>query len=69
MPRIRFCGHACFRLEHEGTQVLVDPFLTGNPFVGGMPADMKPSNILWVRISYETGKRAVRIARLAGRNC
>jgi L-ascorbate metabolism protein UlaG (beta-lactamase superfamily) len=28
---IRFLGHAAFALEHEGTTVLVDPFLTGNP--------------------------------------
>ena len=28
---IRFLGHAAFALTHEGTTVLVDPFLTGNP--------------------------------------
>jgi L-ascorbate metabolism protein UlaG (beta-lactamase superfamily) len=28
---IRFLGHAAFALEHDGTTVLVDPFLTGNP--------------------------------------
>jgi L-ascorbate metabolism protein UlaG (beta-lactamase superfamily) len=28
---IRFLGHAAFALEHEGTTVLIDPFLTGNP--------------------------------------
>ena len=28
---IRFLGHAAFLLSHEGTNVLVDPFLTGNP--------------------------------------
>jgi L-ascorbate metabolism protein UlaG (beta-lactamase superfamily) len=28
---IRFLGHAAFSLEHEGTRVLIDPFLTGNP--------------------------------------
>ncbi|HSD79396.1 MAG TPA: MBL fold metallo-hydrolase [Solirubrobacteraceae bacterium] len=28
---IRFLGHACFSLEHDGTTVLIDPFLTGNP--------------------------------------
>ena len=33
---IRFLGHACFSLEHDGTTVLVDPFLTGNP-EGGRP--------------------------------
>jgi L-ascorbate metabolism protein UlaG (beta-lactamase superfamily) len=28
---IRFLGHACFTLEADGTTVLIDPFLTGNP--------------------------------------
>jgi L-ascorbate metabolism protein UlaG (beta-lactamase superfamily) len=28
---IRFLGHAAFELTHEGTTILVDPFLTGNP--------------------------------------
>ena len=28
---IRFLGHAAFALEHDGTTVLIDPFLTGNP--------------------------------------
>jgi L-ascorbate metabolism protein UlaG (beta-lactamase superfamily) len=28
---IRFLGHAAFALEHAGTTVLIDPFLTGNP--------------------------------------
>src|SRR6202043_2358016 len=28
---IRFLGHAAFELKHEGTTLLVDPFLTGNP--------------------------------------
>jgi L-ascorbate metabolism protein UlaG (beta-lactamase superfamily) len=28
---IRFLGHAAFALEHDGTTVLIDPFLNGNP--------------------------------------
>jgi len=28
---IRFLGHSAFALEHDGTTVLVDPFLTDNP--------------------------------------
>ena len=28
---IRFLGHAAFALEADGTTVLIDPFLTGNP--------------------------------------
>ncbi len=29
--RIEFLGHACFLLEHDGTKILIDPFLTDNP--------------------------------------
>ncbi|HZO36384.1 MAG TPA: metal-dependent hydrolase [Solirubrobacteraceae bacterium] len=29
--KITFLGHASFALEHEGTTVLIDPWLTGNP--------------------------------------
>ncbi len=46
MPGARFYGHACFRLEQGDTQVLVDPFLTGNPHLAKMPEDMKPTTIL-----------------------
>jgi L-ascorbate metabolism protein UlaG (beta-lactamase superfamily) len=46
MPRIRFFGQAAFRLEEGDTQVLIDPFFEGNPFLSGAPADLKPSNIL-----------------------
>jgi L-ascorbate metabolism protein UlaG (beta-lactamase superfamily) len=29
--KITYLGHAGFRLEHDGTTVLIDPWLTGNP--------------------------------------
>jgi L-ascorbate metabolism protein UlaG (beta-lactamase superfamily) len=29
--RVRWLGHACLLLESDGTKVLIDPFLTGNP--------------------------------------
>lgn len=31
MPTIRFLGHACFQLEHNGQTYLFDPFITDNP--------------------------------------
>ena len=29
--RVRWLGHACLLFESDGTHVLIDPFLTGNP--------------------------------------
>ena len=28
---VRYLGHSAIALEYEGTTVLIDPFLTGNP--------------------------------------
>ena len=28
---VRFLGHSAVAIEHDGTTVLIDPFLTGNP--------------------------------------
>ena len=43
---IRFLGHAAFALEHEGTTVLVDPFLTGNPKAAVAADEVEPTHIL-----------------------
>lgn len=32
--KIRYFGHACVQLEMDGTLVLFDPFITGNPLAG-----------------------------------
>ena len=42
---IRFLGHACFSLEHDGVTVLVDPFLTGNP-KGARSADEVEADVI-----------------------
>ena len=43
---IRWLGHACFSLEHDGTRVLVDPFLTGNPKAAVTAAEVEADVIL-----------------------
>ena len=43
---IRFLGHAAFELSHEGTSVLIDPFLTGNPKAAVAADTLTPSAIL-----------------------
>jgi L-ascorbate metabolism protein UlaG (beta-lactamase superfamily) len=42
---IRFLGHACFELSDGDTNVLVDPFLTGNPKAAADPGELEPTHI------------------------
>jgi len=73
---IRFLGHACFSLEHGGTTVLVDPFLTGNPKAAAQAGDVAADVILLthghadhigdtVDIAKRTGAPVVAIVELA----
>ncbi|MFL5846291.1 MAG: metal-dependent hydrolase [Solirubrobacteraceae bacterium] len=43
---IRFLGHSAFALEHEGTTILVDPFLTGNPKAAATADEVQADAIL-----------------------
>jgi L-ascorbate metabolism protein UlaG (beta-lactamase superfamily) len=46
MPKLTFHGHACFTLEaNDGTALVIDPFLSGNPL-----ADIGPDDV--VRADY-----------------
>jgi L-ascorbate metabolism protein UlaG (beta-lactamase superfamily) len=73
---IRFLGHAAFSLEHDGTTVLVDPFLTGNPKAAAQAADVAADAILLTHghadhlgdtldIARRTGAPVVAIVELA----
>ena len=73
---IRFLGHSCFSLEHDGTTVLVDPFLTGNPKAAAQAGDVAADAILLthghadhlgdtVDIARRTGAPVVAIVELA----
>ena len=74
---IRFLGHAAFALEHDGTTVLVDPFLTGNPKAAATADEVAADAILLshghgdhygdtVAIAKRTGATVVAIAEIAG---
>jgi L-ascorbate metabolism protein UlaG (beta-lactamase superfamily) len=74
---IRFLGHAAFALEHEGTTVLVDPFLTGNPKAAASADEVAADAILLthghgdhygdtVAIAKRTGATVVAITEIAG---
>jgi L-ascorbate metabolism protein UlaG (beta-lactamase superfamily) len=73
---IRYLGHAAFALEHDGTTVLVDPFLTGNPKAAASADDVAADAILLthghadhigdtVAIAKRTGAPVLAIVELA----
>jgi L-ascorbate metabolism protein UlaG (beta-lactamase superfamily) len=74
---IRFLGHAAFALEHEGTTVLIDPVLTGNPKAAVSAGEVSADAILLthghgdhigdtVDIAKRTGAPVLAIVELAG---
>ena len=73
---VRFLGHSAFALEHEGTTVLIDPFLTGNPKAAADPGLIAADTILLthghsdhvgdtVAIATRTGASVAAIVELA----
>ena len=73
---ITFLGHACFLLEADGTRVLIDPFLTGNPKAAKKADEVEADVILLthghgdhigdtVDIARRTGATVVAIPELA----
>ncbi len=46
MVRTTFLGHACFSIAHEGTTVLIDPFLTGNAMAAADTAHVSADYVL-----------------------
>ena len=44
--KVSYLGHSAFSIEHDGTTVLIDPFLTGNPKASADAADIKADAIL-----------------------
>lgn len=47
MTRMRWLGHACLLFESDGQNVLIDPFLTGNP-TAPVKADAVPADFILV---------------------
>jgi L-ascorbate metabolism protein UlaG (beta-lactamase superfamily) len=73
---VRFLGHACFELSDGDTQILIDPFLSGNPKAAVSADDVNPTAILLthghgdhygdvVQIAKRTGAPVVAIVEIA----
>jgi L-ascorbate metabolism protein UlaG (beta-lactamase superfamily) len=73
---IRFLGHSAFELTHDGTTLLVDPFLTGNPKAAAQADELSADAILLthghadhigdtVSIAKRTGAEVVAIVEIA----
>lgn len=44
--KITWHGHAFIEIRVAGKQILIDPFITGNPFTKTKPEDFNPDYIL-----------------------
>ena len=74
--RIRWLGHSCLLLETNGQNVLIDPFLTGNPKAAAT-AEQVPADLILishghgdhvgdaVAIAQRTARRSFPITRSA----
>jgi len=64
--KLTFLGHAGVRLQHAGHEVLVDPFLTGNPLAVTDPATLAPSHIVLTHAHGDHLGDTVAIAKRCG---
>lgn len=46
MPKLTYLGHEAFLLEHDGTRLIVDPFLKDNPLAKQRPDDIEVDYVL-----------------------
>ena len=46
MATVTFLGHACFEIRTNGTTLIIDPFLSGNPLAQVKPEDIKADYVL-----------------------
>ena len=66
MATLKYYGHACWELKQDTTSVLIDPWFTGNPHAGSVPADLKPTLILVTHAHGDHLGDAVAISKSSG---
>jgi L-ascorbate metabolism protein UlaG (beta-lactamase superfamily) len=63
---IRFLGHSAFALEHDGTTLLIDPFLTSNPKAAVGPDEVSADAVLLTHGHFDHIEDAVSVAARTG---
>ena len=61
---IRWLGHSAFVFDIDGHNILVDPFLTGNPLAAAQADDLSPEVIL---VSHAHGDHTSDVVEIAKR--
>lgn len=64
--KLTWLGHSAFVLENGDAQVLIDPFLSGNPAASAKPEQFTPQTILLTHAHNDHVGDAVEIAKRAG---
>lgn len=64
--KLTWLGHAAFLLENGDAQVLIDPFLSGNPAASATPDQFSPQTILLTHAHNDHVGDTVEIAKRAG---
>ena len=66
MLTIRYLGHSAFAINDGSREVLVDPFLTGNPLAAAQPNEFNPVAILLTHAHNDHVGDTVPIAKRSG---
>jgi L-ascorbate metabolism protein UlaG (beta-lactamase superfamily) len=65
--RITYHGHSCFSIDAGGTNLLIDPFITGNSLADVRASDLNPHYILVSHAQAITWETRYRLRNVPGR--
>lgn len=63
MVRVTYLGHSCILIQSNGTQVVVDPFIEGNPTAVPLPKNFSPKLILVTHAHADHLGDAIKLAK------